>query len=101
MQPRHILVYAHRSTTMEPGTEEQIPPGQEIDFCTLGMFIIGKMRIFFSRFIRVGCLRCPSLDLSSLNSIFLYNAIQLYYQITKAPILKGTRLAYVYLGYAC
>ena len=38
---------------MGSGTEEHISPGQEIDFCTLGMFISGKMRIFRSQFFRV------------------------------------------------
>ena len=28
--------------TMEAGEDEEISPVQEIDFCTLGMFIIGK-----------------------------------------------------------
>ena len=30
---------------METGEDEDICPGQEIDFCTLGMFIIGKKEL--------------------------------------------------------
>jgi hypothetical protein len=34
--------------------EHEIPPDQEIDFCTMGMFIIGKMRAFDSNYMQCG-----------------------------------------------
>jgi hypothetical protein len=40
---------------METGEDEDICPGQEIDFCTLGMFIIGKKKLSLAFRLKSAC----------------------------------------------
>jgi hypothetical protein len=48
-----------RSVTQNPGSTDRategIPADQDIDFVTMGMFIIGNRAIFFFRFVRGKC----------------------------------------------
>jgi hypothetical protein len=43
-----IQLEPHKMTISTMGEAEGISPEQEIDFCTMGMFIIGKTSIFIS-----------------------------------------------------
>jgi hypothetical protein len=42
------------------GDEEETPPAQEIDFCTLGMFILGKIIVSFVSLSLVSTLACQA-----------------------------------------